>query len=79
MHSIIDNNSSDTEMNARIRDAYYGMMKCELFYGLALGECALRHADRLRTTPQSRNFSAAEEQPLTSMTVKTLSNLRTET
>ena len=86
MHSIVDNypalkelwtwsldNCSDTEMKARIRGVDYHMMKFGFFYGLALGERILRHGDSLRI-----NLSAAEEQSIESMTVNTLSNLRSE-
>ena len=88
IHSIVENypalkelwtwsldNCSDTEMKARILGVDYNMMKCDFFYGLAFGECILRHADTLSTTFQRPNLSAAEGQSITSVTVN-LGNLR---
>ena len=71
-------NCSDTEMKARIQGVDYHMMKFYFFYELALGECILRHADSLSTTLQRPNMSAAEGQSIASITVNTLSNLRSE-
>ena len=91
IHSIVENypalkelwtwsldNCSDTEMKARILGVDYNMMKCDFFYGLALGQCILRHADSLSTTLQRPNLSAVEGQSIVSTTVNTLSNLRSE-
>ena len=71
-------NCSDTKKKAGIRGVDYHMMTFYFCYGLALGECILRQADSLSTTLHRPNLSAAEGQSIASMTVNTLSNLRSE-
>ena len=66
------------EMKARIRGVDYHMMTFDFFHGLALGEFLLRHTDSLSTPLQRPNLSAAEGQSITSTTVITFSNLRSE-
>ena len=84
MHSSVENYQfghglwTTAQMKAQIRGADYHMMKFYFFYGLALGECILCHADSLSTTFQRPNSSASEGQSIASMTVNTLSNLRSE-
>lgn len=91
LKSIIDNypqlrelwewsldNTSDTEMKARIRGVDTYMSRFDFYFGLHLGHFLLRHADNLSATLQTRKLSAAEGQSVAAMTINTLKGLRTE-
>ena len=54
------------------------METVQYFYGDTVGELILRHADNLSRTLQNKDISAAQEQEVADLTVKTLQKLRTD-
>lgn len=62
----------DTESKARIRGVQVQMRTFDFLFGVSLGEMVLRHTDNLSKTLQDKSISAAEEQQVASMVVRTL-------
>ena len=73
-------NCSDTEMKARIRGhrVTSHMKLYYFFFGLCLGQALLQRADVLSVAFQHQDLSAAEEQALAAMTVRTPRTLRSD-
>lgn len=68
----------DTDMKARINGVASQMKRFDYFYGVCLGDLILRHSDNLSKTLQKTNISAAEGQEVTSMTLKSLKSIRSD-
>ena len=68
----------DTELVARINDVSSQMNKFDFLFGLELAETVLRISDNLSKTLQHKEYSAAEGQEISSLTVKTLESIRNE-
>ena len=68
----------DTELVARINGVSSQMNKFDFLFGLELAETVLRMSDNLSKTLQHKEYSAAEGQEISSLTVKTLESIRNE-
>ena len=68
----------DTELVARINGVSSQMNKFDFLFGLELAETVLRISDNLSKTLQHKEYSAAEGQEISSLTVKTLESIRNE-
>ena len=68
----------DTELVARINGVSSQMNKFDFLFSLELAETVLRISDNLSKTLQHKEYSAAEGQEISSLTVKTLESIRNE-
>ena len=69
----------DTEAKARIHGVSAQMKTFNYLYGAILGEIILKHTDNLSSTLQHKTPSAAEGQQVATMTIATLTSLRSDT
>ena len=66
----------DTELVAQINGVSSQMNKFDFLFGIELVETVLRISDNLSKTLQHKEYSAAEGQGISSLTVKTLESIR---
>lgn len=71
-------NTSDTEMKARIRGISTHTKEFSYCFGLQLAATLLRNSDNLSKTLQATQLSAVEAQSIASATVRTLQSIRTD-
>ena len=71
-------NTTDTEMKARIRGVSYHTREYSYCFGLHLAHTILRNSDNLSKTLQATQLSAVEAQTIARATVQTLQSLRSE-
>ena len=63
------------DIKARINGVKTKMEKFNFFFGIELGERILKHTDNLLRTLQNEAYSAAEEQIVAELSVRTLQSL----
>ena len=68
----------DPDVKARIIGVHYQMSTFSLLFSLKLCECVLKTTDNLSRALQKSSLSAAEAQHITSLTITTLSKMRTD-
>ena len=70
--------TTDTEIKARILGVSTQMSKFDFLFGIVLGQLILGHSDNLSKTLQKKTCSAAEGQEVAQMVIITLQGIRTE-
>ena len=70
--------SLDPDIKARIIGVQHQMYLFSLLFGLKLCECLLKTTDNLSRSLQSSSLSAAEAQHIASLTITTLTTMRTD-
>ena len=68
--------TKDTEAKAHIQGVCAQMKTLDFFFGTVLCEMVLRHTDNVSKTLQGKVMSAAEDQEVANMVVRTLKTLR---
>ena len=68
----------DTEVRARIKGVEAQMRSFDFLFGVMLGEAILRHTDNLSKGLQHKDLSASEGQCMATLTLETLSRMRSE-
>ena len=68
----------EREIRAQIIGVNHQITTFEYYFGVKLGSLLLKHSDNLSKALQTTKLSAAEDQSVASLTVKTLEKMRTD-